>query len=30
MTRWVSGRRRWISSITFMASTAPSGLRLNL
>ena len=30
MTRWVSGRRRWISSITFMARTSPSGWRVNL
>jgi hypothetical protein len=30
ITRWVFGMRRWISSITFMASTAPSGLRVNL
>ena len=30
MTRWVLGRRRWISSITPMARMSPSGLRVNL
>jgi len=30
ITRWVLGRRRWISSITFIARTSPSGLRVNL